>query len=144
VYFIDGYFVFNTPGTQQYQITNLYSTAIEPLAFASAEGAPDLLITLIVDHKEIWLLGETTTEVHFNSGNVDFPFEPIQGAFIQQGCAAKFSAAKLNTQNGGGTIIWLTRRRERQRSGRQVRRLPGAAHLRPCARVRHSRLLAHR
>jgi hypothetical protein len=46
--------------------------------------------------------------VHFNSGNPDFPFEPIQGAFIQQGCAAKFSAAKLNTQNGGGTIIWLT------------------------------------
>jgi hypothetical protein len=108
VYFIDGYFVFNRPGTQQYQITNLYSTAIDPLDFASAEGAPDLLISLIVDHKEIWLFGETTTEVHFNSGNPDFPFEPIQGAFIQQGCAAKFSPAKLNTASGGGAVAWLT------------------------------------
>jgi hypothetical protein len=108
VYFIDGYFVFNWPGTQKYQITDLYSSAIPALGFASAEGAPDLLLSLIVDHKEIWLLGETTVEVHFNSGNADFPFEPIQGAFMEQGCAAKFSVAKIIDANGTGTIIFLS------------------------------------
>jgi hypothetical protein len=101
--YIDGYFVFNKPGTQQFQITQLLSTNIDPLDFASAEGAPDLLISLLVDHREVWLFGETTTEVFFNSGNADFPFERIQGAFIQQGCAAKNSPARL-----GISVVWLS------------------------------------
>lgn len=101
--FIDGYFVFNKIDTGQFQITKLYSTAIDPLAFATAEGAPDKLLSLIVDHRELWLFGETSTEVWFNSGNVDFPFERIQGAFIEQGCAAKFSVAKMDN-----TVYWLT------------------------------------
>lgn len=101
--YIDGYFAFNKPGTQQFQITSLLGTDVDPLDFASAEGAPDLLIALLVDHLEIWLFGETTTEVFFNSGNPDFPFERIQGAFIQQGCAAKFSPARF-----AGSVAWLT------------------------------------
>jgi hypothetical protein len=101
--YIDGYFVFNKPGTQQFQITQLLSTNIDPLDFASAEGAPDLLISLLVDHREVWLFGETSSEVFFNSGNADFPLERIQGAFLQQGCAAKNTPARL-----GGGVVWLS------------------------------------
>lgn len=101
--FVDGYFVFNQPGTGKFQITGLYTTTIDPLDFATAEGAPDLLVSLIVDHRELWLFGETTTEVFFNSGNADFPFERIQGAFIEQGCAAKNSVAKADN-----SVFWLT------------------------------------
>jgi hypothetical protein len=103
VQFIDGYFAFNKTGTGQFQITNTYGTNIDGLDFATAEGAPDLLLSLLVDHREIWLFGETSTEVYFNSGNVDFPFERINGAFIEQGCAAKFSPAKMDN-----TVYWLT------------------------------------
>ena len=103
VQFEDGYFVFNKTGTGQFQITSLYGTDIDGLDFATAEGAPDLLLSLLVDHREIWLFGETSTEVFFNSGNVDFPFERINGAFIEQGCAAKFSPAKMDN-----TVYWLT------------------------------------
>lgn len=103
VQFIDGYFAFNKTGTGQFQITQLYGTDIDSLDFATAEGAPDLLLSLLVDHREIWLFGETSTEVFFNSGNVDFPFERIQGAFIEQGCAAKFSPAKMDN-----TVFWLS------------------------------------
>lgn len=103
VQFIDGYFAFNKTGTGQFQITQLYGTDIDGLDFATAEGAPDLLLSLLVDHREIWLFGETSTEVFFNSGNPDFPFERIQGAFIEQGCAAKLSPAKLDN-----TVFWLT------------------------------------
>ena len=103
VQFIDGYFVFNQPGTGKFQITQLYGTSIDGLDFATAEGAPDLLLSLLVDHRELWLFGETSTEVFFNSGNVDFPFERINGAFIEQGCAAKFSPAKMDN-----TVYWLT------------------------------------
>ena len=103
VQFEDGYFVFNKTGTGQFQITQLYGTDIDGLDFATAEGSPDLLLSLLVDHREIWLFGETSTEVFFNSGNVDFPFERINGAFIEQGCAAKFSPAKMDN-----TVYWLT------------------------------------
>ena len=103
VQFIDGYFIFNKTGTGQFQITGLYDTTIDGLDFATAEGAPDLLMSLLVDHREVWLFGETSTEVFFNSGNVDFPFERINGAFIEQGCAAKFSPAKMDN-----TVYWLT------------------------------------
>lgn len=103
VQFEDGYFVFNKTGTGQFQITSLYGTDIDGLDFATAEGAPDLLLSLLVDHREVWLFGETSTEVFFNSGNVDFPFERINGAFIEQGCAAKFSPAKMDN-----TVYWLT------------------------------------
>lgn len=103
VQFIDGYFAFNKTGTGQFQITGLYDPSIDGLDFATAEGAPDLLLSLVVDHRELWLFGETSTEVYFNSGNVDFPFERINGAFIEQGCAAKYSPAKMDN-----TVYWLT------------------------------------
>lgn len=107
--YIDGYFVFNKPNTGQFQITGLLTTNIDPLDFATAEGSPDLLISLVVDHREIWLFGENSTEVFFNSGNADFPFERIQGAFIQQGCAAKYSPCRFST-----SIAWLTQNDEGQ------------------------------
>lgn len=100
--FIDGYFIFNKPGTGQFQITDLYSTDVDPLDFATAEGSPDLLLSLLVDHREVWLFGETSTEVWWNSGNPDFPFERINGAFIEQGTAAKYSPAKMDN-----SVYWL-------------------------------------
>lgn len=107
--YIDGYFVFNQPGTGKFQITGLFTTTIDPLDYATAEGSPDLLISLLVDHREIWLFGESSTEVFFNSGNADFPFQRIQGAFIQQGIAAKFSAQRF-----ADSVVWLTMNDEGQ------------------------------
>lgn len=101
--FIDQFFVFNKPGTGLLQITGLGTTTIDPLDFASAEGAPDLLLAPLVNNLEVWLFGGTSVEIFFNSGNADFPLQRIQGAFIQQGCAAKLSPQKI-----GGNIFWLT------------------------------------
>ena len=100
--FIDGYFIFNKPNTQQFYISSLYGTNFDGLDFASAEGAPDLLVSLLVDHREVWMFGESTTEVFYNSGNPDFPIERMQGAFLEHGCAARHSVAKLDN-----TVFWL-------------------------------------
>lgn len=101
--YAEGYFVFNQPGTGEFQISGLLDNTIDPLDFATAEGSPDLLLSLLVNQLEIWLFGTSSTEVFFDSGNADFPFERIQGAFIEQGCAAKFSPAKL-----GSKVYWLS------------------------------------
>jgi hypothetical protein len=101
--YIDGYFVFNQPNSQTIWITQLLDgTSVEPLDFASAEGSPDGLVGLIVDHREVWLFGTNSVEVWYDSGNSDFPLERIQGAFNEIGCAAPYSIAKLD--NG---LFWL-------------------------------------
>lgn len=101
--YIDGYFVFNEPDTQRVWITSLLDgTSIDPLEFASAEGFPDKLVSLIVDHREVWLFGTSTVEVWYNSGETDFPLTRIQGAFLEVGCLAAYSVAKLDN-----SVFWL-------------------------------------
>lgn len=104
VSYIDGYFLWNVPNTQRFQISQVFGTAIAPLDFASAEGAPDKIVASIVDHREVWLLGENSVEVFNNTGNADFPFERIQGAFLETGCIAPNSPAKLDN-----SIVWLAK-----------------------------------
>ena len=111
--FADGYFAFNKRATGQFQITQLYGTDIDTLDFATAEGSPDNIVTLIVDHREIWLLGRVSTEVWIDTGDIDFPFARISVAFIETGCAAAHSVAKMdnsiywlsNDERGFGTVV---------------------------------------
>jgi hypothetical protein len=101
--YINGYFVFNEPNSQRIWITTLLDgTSIDPLDFASAEGSPDGLVSLIVDHREIWLFGTNSVEVWYDAGTSPFPLVPVQGAFNEVGCIAAFSVAKLD--NG---LFWL-------------------------------------
>ena len=101
--YLDGYFVFNEPNSQRLWITSLLDgTSIDPLDFASAEGSPDGLVSILIDHREAWLFGTNSVEVWYDSGAADFPLSPVQGAFNEVGCIAAFSVAKLD--NG---IFWL-------------------------------------
>lgn len=103
--FLDGYFVFNEPDSQKFWVTSLYDgTSVDPLDFASAEGSPDDLVTLIVDHREVWLFGTTSVEVWYNAGLPDFPLARIEGAFNEIGCQAPYSVAKLDN-----ALFWLGR-----------------------------------
>jgi hypothetical protein len=101
--YLDGYFVFNEPNSQRIWVTELLDgTSVDPLDFASAEGSPDGLVAVNVDHREAWLFGTDSIEVWYNAGQSDFPLTRIQGAFNEIGCVASFSIAKLD--NG---LFWL-------------------------------------
>jgi hypothetical protein len=101
--YLDGYFVFNEPDSQRIWVTELLDgTSIDPLEFASAEGSPDNVVSILIDHKEVWVFGTNSIEVWYNSGALDYPLSPIQGAFNEVGCVAPYSVAKLD--NG---IFWL-------------------------------------
>ena len=101
--YLDGYFVFNEPNSQRIWVTALLDgTSVDPLDFASAEGAPDGVVGLIVDHREVWVYGTNSVGVWYDSGGVDFPLQRIQGAFNEIGCAATYSIAKMD--NG---LFWL-------------------------------------
>ena len=101
--YLDGYFVFNEPGTQKFWVTSLLDgTSVDPLDFASAEGYPDDVVALIVDHREIFVFGNNTVEVWYDAGTPDFPLARVQGAFMEVGCEAAYSVAKLDN-----SVFWL-------------------------------------
>ena len=101
---VDNYFVYNRPDTQQFGCSNVLSPISGSTNFSSKDGAPDDLVTLIVDHREIYLLGETSSEVWVDQGTSPFPFTRIPGTSTQHGIAAAFSVSRL-----GNSFAYLAR-----------------------------------
>lgn len=100
--FQDSYIVFpKEDGT--YGWTNIGdATSLDGLNFASAEAQPDPIISVLSDHRELWLFGETTTEIAQTSGDADLVF--TRTAMMEHGCAAKYSPAKADN-----SVFWLGR-----------------------------------
>jgi hypothetical protein len=101
---VDNYFIYNRPHTQQYASSDLLSPITYGLAFASKFTGPDDLVSLIVDHGQIYLLGEKTSEVWADIGTFPFPFQRIPGASSQHGIAAEFSMARF-----GNSFAYVSR-----------------------------------
>jgi len=91
----DNYFIYNKPNSQLWAASDLLSPITDPLSFASKDGSPDDLVALIVDRREVYLLGEMSSEVWIDSGGVPFPFTRIPGTSTQQGIAAQWSCARM-------------------------------------------------
>lgn len=101
---VDNYFVYNRPHTQQWASSDVLSPITYGLAFASKFTGPDDLVSLIVDHGQIYLLGEKTSEVWADTGTFPFPFQRIPGASSQHGIAAEFSMARF-----GNSFAYVSR-----------------------------------
>lgn len=106
VYFLNGRLIFNKPGTQQFYWTGLYELTLDALDFASAEGSPDVINAMLVDHAELWFWGPQSLEIFYDSGDPDQPYQRVQGAFNEVGCVAPHSVNRLDN-----TIYWLGRDR---------------------------------
>ena len=101
---VDNYFVYNKPNTQQWGASNPLSPISQGLSFSSKDGAPDNLVSLVVDHREVYLLGEASSEVWVDVGTFPFPFQRIPGTSTQHGIAAKASVYRL-----GNSFAYLSR-----------------------------------
>ena len=103
VAYLDGYFVFNEPNSQKVWVTAILDgTSVDPLDFASAEGSPDGLTAVVVNNREVWLMGTNSIEVWYDAGTPDFPLARIQGAANEIGCLAPYSVAKADN-----SVFWL-------------------------------------
>lgn len=110
VAFIDGYFIANRAGTGAFQISDLYEGLTwNALDIQSAESDPDGLVAVAPLRRQLYALGQHTTEVFYNSGEALFPFSRIAGGVLEAGCAAPNSVARL-----GGSLYWLGRNKQGQ------------------------------
>lgn len=106
----DGYYVHTVPGTAQFQISGLNDLTYDALDVATAEGRPDPLVMVLSVGRRLWLLGDQTTEVWFNSGAADFPF--AREAFIETGTISAGTCVRArdsvvwvgNDERGSGTV----------------------------------------
>lgn len=99
--FVDGYFIALDAATATIYVSDFENGTSWPGYAAKRNTASDRWQSMVISHREIWLFGSQRTDVWYNSGDL-FPFAPISGAFIQQGIAARWSAAVL-----GNRVVWL-------------------------------------
>ena len=101
----DGYFIVIDNTTQKFWLSAINDgLSWNALDFASATAAPDNLVACISDHRELWLFGDKTVEIWFNSGNADFPFTKRPGVLLHKGLAAANSLARADN-----TMYWLSK-----------------------------------
>lgn len=100
--YVDTFLLYNQPGTRNFYCSLSNEVVFDPLYIAGKVAAPDLLVAVIAVHREIWLIGERTSEPWYNAGNPNFPFALLPGVIVQYGCAAKYSIAQ-----DGLNLFWL-------------------------------------
>lgn len=98
----DGYFINTVPNTNRFQISGLNAVTYDALDVASKEGRPDKIVMVLCANRQLWLFGEQTTEVWWNSGAALFPFERIDGAFMETGTASALTCCVV-----AGSVAWL-------------------------------------
>ncbi len=115
VVFLDTFFVFNRPGTNQFYISlslvnfSLLTAGIsfDPLDIAAKSGSADPIVSLGILHQNLWLVGSLTTEIWIGTGAADFFFQQVQGAYIDHGSGAAYSFANQDV-----VAFWLGQDRQ--------------------------------
>ena len=115
VCFQDGYFVFNKTGTAYFFTSQLYSTTMQTLNEENKSGYADTIKAIIINNRELFLLGTKTLEIWWDSGASQYaPFSREDGKFAEIGCVAAGSVQKINntfiflgTDSSGGTKVYM-------------------------------------
>ena len=94
----DGYHIVSKYDTDEIYIpTQDDITSWDATDFATAEGDSDKLVSPVSVERQLWLIGERTSEIWYNSGD-SFPFSRNPGGFTKIGCRAKRSIATFEDE----------------------------------------------
>lgn len=114
VEFVDTYLLFREPSSGRFFGSDASdATSYDALNFATGEGGIDDLVGMKVDHRQVLLFGTNSLEMWENTGASGFPFERSINGYIEMGCLAGQTVAKLDH-----SVYWLA-------SDGTVRRLEG-------------------
>lgn len=108
VTYLDGRFIVNDPSTGRFYISDIENPfSWDALDYATGEADPDATLALAANYKNLYLFGRNSTEIWYNSGNADFPFEPYPGGVLEVGIQAPHSLVRTS-----GGLFWLGTSRE--------------------------------
>lgn len=94
VAYLDGYFIVNNAGSDGFNLSgNENPLTWDALDVGSAESDPDDVLAIATTRRDLYVHGEKTTEVYYNSGNADFPFDLYANGVLGLGIHAPHSVA---------------------------------------------------
>lgn len=102
---IDGYFLAGRPASRRFDGSGLLDgLSWGGLDFALKEGSGDNLCAVVAHNRQLWLLGYETGEVWVDTPNLgtNFPFQRIDGVFLEVGCVAPNSPQVIDN-----SLFWL-------------------------------------
>ena len=103
VTFQDGYFIFGQNSSIYFFLSDLYAVTFSPLNQSGKAGNSDILAGVVSNNRELYVFGQNTTEIWWDSGlSGSTPFTRQDGKFSQIGCLAPGSIARLFN-----TVMWL-------------------------------------
>jgi hypothetical protein len=101
--FCDGYFFAVIQDSNTFQVSNLEDgTTWSGLFISTISRFPDNIVSLKFDHDIVWFLSGKKIIGYYDCGAGYPPFIPIQGAFLEDGCAATFGTVQAND-----TFCWI-------------------------------------
>ena len=101
--FMDGFFLALDATTSTFKISGLLDGATwSGSQVVRRSAGSDPWKSMLVSNKEIWLIGDLTSEVWYNAGLSPFPFALNTSSFIEYGTDAAYSAVRV-----GGIPTWL-------------------------------------
>jgi hypothetical protein len=101
--FIDSFFI----AIQRLSQVFYTSDALNGLTWQAVNAEQVSLITdnltsVIVSHRDLWMMGNKASIVYGNTGAALAPFAPISGGFVEQGCTALASPVRADN-----SIFWM-------------------------------------
>lgn len=99
-----GYFICDQGAlSSNFFISGVDSATWPALNVSSVDSSPDVLMAVLSNNSQLYLLGSRTTEVWALTGaSASSPFEPISGRAVNIGCSATATVQRL-----AGTFLWL-------------------------------------
>lgn len=103
VTFMDGYFIFDRFGTNEYFISALYDgLSYNGLDFASAEAQPGFVVGTAQNLQLLFIFCTGHIEMWYDAGAAAFPFQRYAGGVINYGTVSPYSIIKQD-----GAIFFL-------------------------------------
>jgi len=95
VTFLNQRFIVSKPDSGEFYWSSLIDgSSWDALDFATAEASPDDLVRVFAEAGQLYLFGDTTTEMWGDSGAADQAFVKIGGGPVEWGLAARWSLVK--------------------------------------------------
>jgi hypothetical protein len=89
--------------TEKFYWSDVLSSTIGGLNFATAESQPDRLKDMLFIDDVLILFGAETVEFWPNTGDPDLPYQPLEGRVFEKGIKATGCATKF-----GATFAWVS------------------------------------
>src|SRR6266404_812494 len=98
----DGFFIALQKNSNQLNTSQTLNALVwPPTNFTAVSVFTDNVLSMLIDHREIFLWGGSKAIVYYDSGNL-FPFDPNPSGIIEQGIGAPLSPVKADN-----SVFWL-------------------------------------